>query len=100
MRALAGRTVPGCERINPGHIFESMVFCLEAGAQLGIPCPGAASIVRSTWALAKDKAQGGVLYMLNADGSAPQFTDWIAPRALQWDEKVWWTCLLYTSRCV
>lgn len=91
VRALAGRTVPGCERINPGHIFESMVFCLEAGAQLGIPCPGAASIVRSTWALAKDKAQGGVLYMLNADGSAPQFTDWIAPRALQWDEKVWWT---------
>ena len=44
--------------------------------------------MRSTWALAKNKAQGGVLYMLNADGSAPQFTDWIAPRALQWDEKV------------
>lgn len=87
---------PGCpapqmRRINPGHTFESMVFCLEAAAQLKLPCPGAARILRHTWNLARDRENGGVLYMINADGSAPHFSDWIAPRALRWDEKVWWT---------
>ncbi|WP_418668335.1 AGE family epimerase/isomerase [Allofournierella sp.] len=86
-----GGAPAGGGRINPGHTFESMVFCLEAAEQLKLPCPGAAAILRHTWALARDRENGGVLYMLNADGSAPHFADWIAPRALRWDEKVWWT---------
>lgn len=93
-------------RINPGHIFECMWFVLGLPAGLVPPARRALAlrILRATADRALDREYGGVLHMLDDQGREGRYVDWDPRRALQWDEKVWWTqsealCALLLHAC-
>jgi N-acylglucosamine 2-epimerase len=83
---------PAGNFINPGHSFESMWFCLEAGflrqdqsiinrALLGVDW---------TYRVGWDKEFGGVFSYLDAAGRTPQPFDWHKATNTAWDDKIWW----------
>lgn len=80
-------------RINPGHIFECMWFVLALPPGLAEPSRRALAlrILRATADRSLDREWGGVLHMLDDEGHEGRYVDWDPRRALQWDEKVWWT---------
>lgn len=89
-----GSRLEGAEgrMVNPGHNFEGLWFLMEQANALGRPADGdlAARMVLDMWRRARDPL-GGVYYMLETDGPFTGPCDWNRQRALQWDEKVWWT---------
>lgn len=78
--------------VNPGHNFEGLWFITQQADRLGRKADGnrAAQLTLDMWRRARDPA-GGVFYMLDVEGAQVGQCDWNQKRALQWDEKVWWT---------
>lgn len=95
LRTRSGQPVDTEEghRINPGHVFECMWFVLALPPELVPPEHRALAlrILRATADRSLDRQWGGVLHMLNDAGEEGRYVDWNRQRALQWDEKVWWT---------
>lgn len=79
--------------INPGHIFESMWFCLEEALRTGDTETANAAIpmIDRIFELSWDTEYGGIYYMLDARGGIPKYRDWVPGRNFKWDEKISWT---------
>jgi N-acylglucosamine 2-epimerase len=78
--------------INPGHILESMWFCIEEGKirqDLSI-INRALQII--DWAISKgyDHEYGGIVSFLDFSGKEPPQTDWHKETDTLWHDKVWW----------
>jgi N-acylglucosamine 2-epimerase len=79
-------------QINPGHVLESMWFCIEEGKERKDRAVTDRAIQIADWIYraGHDAAHGGVLTFLDASGQEPDYPDWHKQRNIVWDEKVWW----------
>jgi N-acylglucosamine 2-epimerase len=78
--------------INPGHMLESMWFCLEEAKKKGSRrhVDRAIQIIDWAYACGYDKEHGGILSFIDSTGQQPDFPDWLTERNIQWYEKAWW----------
>ncbi len=78
--------------INPGHILESMWFCIDEGKKLGNRSVIERAIQIAEWAYryGYDKEYGGIFTFLDSSGREPNYKDWLKERNTLWHEKTWW----------
>ena len=77
-------------RIIPGHILESMWFCIESAEKIGDPASAERAIQVSEWGYEKgyDREYGGIYNQLDDSGGKP---DGVQERfGMTWDDKIWW----------
>jgi len=78
--------------INPGHIFESMWFCMEEGVRRNdhAVIDRSAEVISWVYPISIDKDYGGVYNILDCSGSKPLYYENQKRAGELWDEKVWW----------
>jgi N-acylglucosamine 2-epimerase len=83
---------PTGRMINPGHIFESMWFCMEEGVrrndQAVIDRSG--EVISWVYPISIDKDYGGLYNILDCSGSKPVDYENQKGFGELWDDKVWW----------
>ncbi|HHW47758.1 MAG TPA: hypothetical protein GXX14_03960 [Clostridiaceae bacterium] len=78
--------------INPGHMLESMWFCLDTGKRLNDKkiISRALEIIKWAYDIGHDKEYGGLISYADASGAEPEPIDWYLETNSLWDDKVWW----------
>ncbi len=79
-------------RINPGHVMESMWFCMEEALRRGDRglVDRCVQIIDWAWEKGHDAVHGGMLNILDREGGQPRGYDPKASFDEGWDDKVWW----------
>ena len=78
--------------VNPGHMLESIWFCLKVGYRRNDSDIIRRSLQVLRWAnrIGEDQEYGGVIAYADALGGTPKPIDWFKETDSLWHEKVWW----------
>ena len=86
-------TTPKGRFVNPGHMLESMWFCLHEGKRRNDRRIIDRAIEITRWGnrVGEDREHGGLFSYVDAVGLEPEPIDWFKETNSMWDEKVWWS---------
>lgn len=79
--------------VNPGHMTESMWFCLDTNRRLKNKSYEEKILKVIDWAILKgyDEEYGGIYSFIDVNGGkAKEALDWYVECGCNWDDKVWW----------
>lgn len=79
--------------INPGHVNESVWFCLQASELLQDDTLMKRALEIADWIyeVGNDNEYGGLISYTDASGLPPEPFDWYKETNSLWNDKVWWS---------
>ncbi len=91
-------------KLNPGHVLESMWFCIEEGLKRQDQKIVDRAVKIADWAYCRgyDSQYGGIVSYLDSSGRQPKQTGWYKENDVPWHDKIWWVhseCLYALALC-